>query len=196
MNDDPVLTFNDEKHQYFINGRKVPGVTQMIKETLGMSFKASDWHLGRGRANHSCYALLAAGKKFECDPMCQGFVDAWKVWAKEHSVKPIAWEIQVFSALYQFAGCLDLFAEVDGKICIVDYKGTLDSRVEWQLGFYALAYPRTKIGLGVELHEDGSPATMKWYKLHRTIQECIAIRSVYGLKQRLGESEKEEVKDE
>jgi hypothetical protein len=189
-----AFTFDETNgaHTYRLSGRRVPSVTQVIREVMGGGWMASDWHRDRGSANHACYALMAAGHKpgvdFDVPEVSVGFVAAWQEWVTAHKVRFIAWEQMVVSQTYQYAGMLDLVGEVDNQLCVVDYKGTLDERVKWQLAAYAMAYSGMiiKTGLGVELHEDGSLAKMTWFDLKLPTQEWQAMRTVYGMKQKLG----------
>jgi len=43
-------------------------------------------------------------------------------WAKSHNVNFLQSELKVFSKKYKYAGTLDIEAEVDGKLAIVDIK--------------------------------------------------------------------------
>jgi len=47
---------------------------------------------------------------------------AWEDWVKQHRVRPIRIEQQVWSRRYGYAGTMDLLAEVDGELSLVDYK--------------------------------------------------------------------------
>lgn len=188
------FTFDEEQHAYFLKGFRVPSVTQIIKEVLGIKFEASDWYKDLGKANHAGYAMLAAGKDFECDPACEGYMEAWRRWARDHKVQPITWERPVYSSLFQFAGMLDLEAVVDGVHCITDFKGSLEGRIEWQLAGYTLCFKvPVKTGLGVEFDPVTFQSKMRWFKdIHRRpSNQFKAMREVYGMKQALGEINKE-----
>jgi hypothetical protein len=47
---------------------------------------------------------------------------AWEDWVKTHKVRPVAIEQVVWSNEYGYAGTMDLLAEVDGELALVDYK--------------------------------------------------------------------------
>lgn len=50
------VSINDN-HEYSLNGERVPGVTQIISEILGVVWSCAEWYLDRGRAIHACAAL-------------------------------------------------------------------------------------------------------------------------------------------
>lgn len=47
---------------------------------------------------------------------------AWEDWAKSVNLKPLLIEQQVFSLTYGYAGTMDLLAEVNGLVTLVDFK--------------------------------------------------------------------------
>lgn len=47
---------------------------------------------------------------------------AFDDWAREHQVKPLRVEQVVWSRTHGYAGTLDLLAEVDGRVALVDFK--------------------------------------------------------------------------
>lgn len=56
-----------------------------------------------------------------CDKAEWGFA-CWKDWARSVSLRPILIEQVVFSELYGYAGTLDLLAEVNGVLTVLDWK--------------------------------------------------------------------------
>jgi hypothetical protein len=56
-----------------------------------------------------------------CDKAQWGFM-AWEDWRKKVNLKPIFIEQTVYSKEYGYAGTLDLLAEVEGKLTVLDWK--------------------------------------------------------------------------
>jgi hypothetical protein len=52
----------------------------------------------------------------------QECIDKWWDWRQETNLKPVAIEKRVASQDYGFAGSLDLLAEVDGELAVIDFK--------------------------------------------------------------------------
>lgn len=180
-------TFDPIAHQYFINGRPAPSVTQIIREILGDAiWRASEWYLQRGQAVHACAALIARGKQFEHDPAIDGQVRACRKWFADMKPYVIEIEWRRFEECYQFAGTLDLECIIGGKRVIVDWKSALSEVAEIQVGGYGVMCPAARYGMIVALQEDGNYKCEEMFKLERRKQEFLALRSVYAIRQRLG----------
>ena len=50
----PTCTFDADRHEYRIAGRVVPSVTHVLGDLIP-GWRASDWHLQRGRAVHASF---------------------------------------------------------------------------------------------------------------------------------------------
>lgn len=179
--------FDPVEHSYAIAGRRVPSVTQIIRAILGDAiWSASDWYLERGRAVHACAAMIARGPAFTHDPQITGQVAACRQFFQDVKPEVIEVEAPVFSETYQFAGTFDLLARIAGKFCIVDYKSALHEIAKIQIGAYSILRPQTHHGMIVQLSEDGRYKTTGIIKIDRYRNEFLALRSVYGIRQRLG----------
>lgn len=182
-----TFKFSSDKHQYFINSRPVPSVTQVIDETLpGAIWKADEYFLGRGTAIHACMALLAKGKCFDYDTAIDGQVTAGRRFFAEMKPEVLDVEGQIYSEQYQFAGTLDLQCRINGRNIILDWKSALSPVAEIQIGGYAVERYKPNWGLVVALQEDGSYKCGEMFKLDRRKNEFLALRSTYAIRQRLG----------
>ncbi len=180
-------TFNPDGHWYYIGGRPVPSVTQVINEVLpGAVWKADEYFLGRGTAVHACAALIARGIPFEHDPAIDGQVRACRKFFKDMKLEVYHVEGQIYSERYQYAGTLDLQCRINGRNTILDWKSALSEVAEIQVGGYGVTCPQFDWGLIVALQEDGNYKCGEMFKLERRKQEFLAVRSVYGIRQRLG----------
>jgi hypothetical protein len=187
------LILDSAAHTYTIDGRIVPGVTEIIRETTGQSWRVGDWYLERGKAIHACAAFIAQGKKFKFDERLSGYISALRKFFED--VKPEfnngSSEKIVFSLPYQFAGTLDLVCNISTRKVIVDYKHSIDiERLKWQLGGYSQAYKdQSKIevnhGCGVEIRENGTYSMTPIFDLRKSRGEFLAMRTVYGIKEHL-----------
>jgi len=174
-------------HKYHIAGRPVPSVTQIIRAILGDAiWSASDWYLDRGKAVHAAAAFIARGKQFEHDPQITGQVAACRLFFKENDIEVLEVEQPIYSMMYQFAGTMDLHCRLKGRDTIIDWKSALSEVAEIQVGGYAIERPDAKWGLIVALQENGRYKAGKMFKLAQRKNEFLALRSVYGMRQRLG----------
>jgi hypothetical protein len=179
--------FDKDSHQYYIDDRPVPSVTQILGEVLsGATWKASEWHMQRGTAVHACMALLAQSKCFDYDIEIDGQVTAGRRFFAEIDPRVLYVEQRYYCDAYQFAGTVDLIAVLKNKITIIDWKSALSPIAEIQIGGYGLLYPQATHGMVVALQEDGNYKCGQIFKLERKKAEFLACLSVYNLMKRLG----------
>ena len=195
-------TFDPIAHKYAIAGRPVPGVTTIIEEALQIEhYGATRWHLEAGSAVHGAIALMLQGKEYELDLSNQepaaassirGRIEAGERFLREINPKVIMIEQQVYSEQYQYAGTFDLLCEIQGRLCLFDWKSTLTKTVPLQLAGYAMAWHTAnpcqpiRYGFGVELHDDGSYKMSERYELRRYFNKFLALRSVYSIREEMG----------
>ena len=179
--------FDEATHIYTIAGRPVPSNTQMIRAILGEAiWSASDWYLERGRAVHACAAMIARGKRFEHDPRIAGQVSACRLFFKENDIEVLEVEQPIYSTSYMYAGTMDLHCLFKGRDTVLDWKSALSPVAEIQAGGYAIERPKARWGMVVALKENGRYQAGEMFRLERRKQEFMALRSVFGIRQRLG----------
>jgi hypothetical protein len=188
-------TFDASTHSYYIDGRKVPSVTQVLNDLIP-GFKAGEWYLNRGQAVHACAALIAQGVEFDHDPAIDGQVRAVRRFFTEVKPVVIAVEKQVYSARYQYAGTLDLLADINGKWLVIDFKASVSAALPYQLAAYSIALgpeQLTRYGCGVIINEDGSYKMTKVYDLRLYQQGFLSLLTAYNIRRNAGIKEGEEV---
>ncbi len=144
-----TLEYDPEKHQYHVDGKLVPSVTQLVAP-LGADFDDPDDMLesvldaatDRGATIHAYieHRLLGGDPEdFELPSMYLPYADAVELFLAEHSIVPIA--IETSMAVQDFAGTPDLVCEFDGTDAILDWKVVSQiakSKVGAQLGGYGV----------------------------------------------------------
>lgn len=124
--------FNEETHEYFIDGVKYPSVTDIAKP---ISFERLDAlqksMLERARmrgtiVHELCEEYLLCGEIDESaiDSEILPYMASFVEWARTYKPKVIFTEKRLFSANMGYCGCLDLLCKIDGKIVLIDYKAT------------------------------------------------------------------------
>ena len=173
------------KYRYHIAGRGVRSVTEILGELLPQ-YQAPAWYLQRGQAVHACCAMIARGQEFDSDPQIAGQVEACR--AALWDLKPVPIEVEVphTSERYQYAGTPDMLCHIGGKRVVLDYKASLTPVVPLQLGGYAELIGDVVWGMGIELREDGTYTTTGLLDLRIPRREFLALRTVYGIRERLG----------
>ena len=183
-------TFEAATHSYTIDGRKVPSVTQVLNDLIP-GFKAGEWYLNRGQAVHACAALIAQGVAFDHDPAIDGQVRAMRRFFAEVKPTVIAVEKQVYSARYQYAGTLDLLADINGKRLVIDFKASESAALPYQLAAYSIAESTYPKGCGVIINEDGSYKMTKVFDLRLFQQGFLALLTAYNIRRQAGIKEGE-----
>lgn len=160
-----MLTFDPIKHEYFVNGIRYPGVTDILTE-LGLIDKRffDERSRNRGSIVHRCLALLLENSLdwSTVDPRLLGYVQAGERFLQELKIVPKIIERPFYNKQLLYAGTPDIFCQ-DGTL--IDFKtGVFLKAYELQSGAYKLllesnGYPVKKMMI-VQLSEDGN------YKLH------------------------------
>lgn len=128
------LNFDPQNHQYTVDGKAVPSVTQLVAP-LGADYDepddftefAIDNAADRGIAMHAYLAHRLAGgaeDEFELPAEYEGYIDAVEAFLSEHEITPYYTETPMCAVWrgVTYAGTPDLIGEVDGVLTIVDYK--------------------------------------------------------------------------
>jgi hypothetical protein len=192
---EPVLTFDEAAHRYTMDGNVVPGVTSIIGAVLGTGFEFmapadAEWAKARGHAVHACAAMIARGIAFDTPAGIEGQVAALRAFMA--AFKPTVRHVEhmVYSTTFRYAGTLDLASD---EGILFDYKGSMDEeRARLQLAGYAVALSemgdrRKWSGIAVEVRDDGTYKIGGMWKLDNWRGEWLAVRAVYGIKERMGQ---------
>ena len=106
------LEYNDKEHKYFINGSRVPGVTEVLG-ALGLypayNPAGAQYHLSLGSAVHRACELHDMGTLDEStvDPQVRPFLDAYLKFKTEWGFTPTRIEEAIFHPKLGFAGRID-----------------------------------------------------------------------------------------
>lgn len=142
-----TIDFDQEKHQYRLDGVPVPSVTQIVAP-LGEDYDEPDSALeltieaaaDRGTTMHAYIAHRLMGgepEEFELPSEYLPYAEAVELFLSEHSITPCLIEVPLPGPGY--AGTPDLLAQFDGSTAILDYKfvsAVAKSKVGAQLGGY------------------------------------------------------------
>lgn len=97
---------------------------------------------------HAFAEAFAKGEKPKLpDGPARFAADAFMQWVTEHHFKPVAIERRILSRQEWYAGTVDVIAEIDGELTVLDYKtskkpfkGIMYDEWRLQLAAYALAF--------------------------------------------------------
>ena len=177
------LMFDEEKHQYSVNGKVIPSVSEIIGPITYSNFRVQqnvvDQAAYRGTMAHSLTALYDMGVLEDESSLSQDeafYLKAWRDFC--HDYKPDWQYIELPLACRTFAGTVDRIGIIDGKLAIVDIKTTssmdrvhkvaLDCQIAgyWDLCQLNDIDAKYWNSMGVQLKKDGS------YVVYDTMSIC------------------------
>lgn len=138
------LVFDEIKHEYFLNGAKLPSVTKVLQgagviDLSGIPLDKLEVARQRGIDVHSACEL------YDLNNLQEGYsnpyLDAWIEFRRDTGFMPLEIEKFVYSARYRFAGTPDRVGMLN-KLTIVDIKTSedLSPATALQTAGYELAY--------------------------------------------------------
>jgi hypothetical protein len=144
------LEFDAGPHVYRLDGRVVPGVTQILAPLVDYSMVPADvLEVARLRGQW-VHAAINAHCRGTLDvdalaPDVRAYVDQYLRFLDESGFVPTASEVRVASPKYGYAGTLDLLGEFQKGESLLDVKCTADlpEAVGPQTALYAQAYAET-----------------------------------------------------
>ena len=166
------VTFDADRHEYRIDGARVPSVTEIIKPVqreLGGSEEVRDYKRQIGKALDSAIMILERGEEIDedsLDPALVPFLQAWLKFKRETGFRVLINQQIVYSRKLRFAGTPDMMgtrSEGPTPDELVDTKcvWAIDPATAIQTAGYAIA-AQESLGLqikrrgGLQLLRDGS----------------------------------------
>lgn len=123
-----MLTFDDEKHEYWDDGIKLPSVTEICRFAHGGIYESVQPHLRdaaarRGTMIHELCTQFDIDGEVECPPELAGYLKAYADFKRDYRVREWIWfEKMVGGNAYGYAGTLDRAGMVEGALTILDIK--------------------------------------------------------------------------
>lgn len=122
--------YNEEKHEYYVDGVKKPTVTEIADPISFQRLDALQKQMverarQRGSRCHELfeqYLLIGELDIEEIETDYIPYVQQFVLWAKTYKPKVLFTEKKLFD--YEFCGTCDLICEIDNKTILVDYKTT------------------------------------------------------------------------
>lgn len=161
------ITLRKSDHTYWMGGRYVPGVTEIIKFFLRTYYPPNiDFQIERGREAHRCIELLELGKldPFSVDPNVQPYLTSYERLRDRMKPKIKNLESRLYNEARDYCGTMDATWVIKGVEILVDYKTGIPQfpDVEYQLGAYDNCLPKNpgRKRAAIHLMGDGSEAKL------------------------------------
>jgi hypothetical protein len=169
----PELQFDELNHEYRIDGRPLPSVTQVLEDVGIIDYskipnETREQALERGRVVHLCTQFddefSRDGQQLADEQIAdsvRGYVEAWRRFRRETGFTPDLIEYRSYHATHLYAGTLDRTGvfRAERTRFVVDLKtGTAAPWTRIQTAAYSAFFttPRLFPRLAVELHKDGT----------------------------------------
>lgn len=157
------INFNEEKHEYIVNNKKVPCVSDIMQcasclyYTKDIPDIALEIAQKKGSAVHKAIEEYLLFEEYEIEERYKPILDNFFKWYEEHKPEILYVEHKMTNGKY--AGTVDLICKIDNKIIGIDHKTSNElhtNMVAIQMaGYNELAdYNKIKID--------------EWYALHLT----------------------------
>lgn len=185
-----TVTFDPEKHLYFLDGKRLESVSEILKAS-GLKQETPprydfQWYLDRGRKVHEALELNDIGFLDEnsLDERIRGYVKSWRSLGRKYHKSEI--EMRLHDPTYHYAGTADR----------IDCELKTGSPEPWHL-YQVSAYWKI-LGGGkfhiVYLKEDGSTPTLKYFDyptLKRALDTFLSALNVVRAKREMYGEERE-----
>ncbi len=110
------IEFNEERHEYRVNGVIVPSVTQVLQsvglpDLSGVPAELLEWKAGLGTAVHKATELddLNDLDEESLDPTIKPYLEAYRKFKRESGFIPTKIEERIYSKKFGYAGTFDRF---------------------------------------------------------------------------------------
>ena len=145
-----TLTFNEETHEYRLDGELVPSVSELLRPITSEQFAAISPEVlriaaERGTEVHEICQSIDYGLDIdpaEATPDVWGYVEAYQQFLYDHAVE--WYGIEEMGACTDFpvdyAGTVDRWGMVDGKLAVVDIKTVAQPSIEQKIAVTLQTY--------------------------------------------------------
>lgn len=117
--------FDEEKHQFIVNGQIWPSITQVLKDGGFINDRFyNDYARDRGTLIHRIIHWHIIGDLDEgsIDPILRPYYDAWLSFVSDTGFVSTETEVPRISPLYRFGGIPDYIGMLNGKESVIDAK--------------------------------------------------------------------------
>ena len=121
-----MLSFNEEKHEYRLDGKVVPSVSEIMKGVSCYYYTddippiALEIACNKGTEVHKAIADYLLFDDYDISPKYASYLESFKKWQKDYDPQILYVEQKVTNG--EYAGTIDLICKIKDETIIVDYK--------------------------------------------------------------------------
>lgn len=178
-----MITFDPIKHEYFLEGRKVPSVTQILSSLTDFSkvnLSVLEYAREFGTGVHLACEFNDNNDLAELPEVYVPYLEGWKKFLNDYKVEILEVEKMVYSKNFRYAGTVDRIAKIKNKITVIDIKsGQKNPVFALQLSGYKIALEemgvKPKARMTVYLKPEGY--SVQEYK--DTFDDAVFLSALY-----------------
>lgn len=187
------IDFKEDTHEYFVNGDKVPCVSNILSDVLSNNEPIPEYAMPavkRGVLFHKIISLdLLGGVEVESiDEKLKGYWESYSLFKEEHVLVPKHIEQVMYNPIENICMTLDYGGLYDTARSLLDWKtGGMYAKYKAQLGGYYRGALECfgyipEIILDVQLFKNGKIAKPHIFEISECTQRWDSIYNVYGYK--------------
>ena len=117
------IEYNDENHEYKVDGKIIPSVTQIIYNIFPVYF-TNEFSAKRGKKIHYILEIYDKENKDISDVFTEYYLSGWQKFLSNFKIKfqPNWIEFKLYSQKWGFAGKPDRLVSIEKKPTIIDIK--------------------------------------------------------------------------
>jgi hypothetical protein len=183
-----MLEFNAERHEYKLDGVKIPSVSEILSPLVDLSGVPGALLLHASQFGSVVHRTLELYDKNDLDmdsvdAPIMPYLSAWQNFLKESKCEIIANEQILASEALRYAGTIDRVMNLWGSVSIVDIKTGIVSKTEqFQVAAYEYLWncnhPESKVTKRYSLHFKGDKAELIPYTDKDDIRTFLALLQV------------------
>lgn len=182
------LVFNEDKHEYLVDGVVWPSVTQIISilyDFNGIPTNNLEYARRRGQAVHKAVEIFNLGQEFAepLDPVIVPYLDAWKKFIAETGMEITAAEQHLVHSRMPFCGTFDARGHRSREKWLLDVKAVnvLSRATGVQLAAYEQLTGEVLRRAAVKLNPDGTYVFQE-YDSRNDWSVFVACMTVYNFR--------------
>lgn len=183
--------FREDTHQYFVDGKEVPGVTTILKAAglYNEDFFTEEGRVRGSYVHRAClYHLQGDLNELSIKEEYRGYIEAFKLFMVESECKPILeqCEVPLFSHIFRYGGTPDIPCMFKERKSLIDIKtGAETPATGVQLSGYVQLMDTLSDRYGLYLKADGKYRLVPYVNRKDTLIFNAAL-SLYHWRQKEG----------